>query len=165
MYTCRDRRQGKSRAGEDRAFSPLLIYMYIAARLRSSVTPAAAQLAQITAVNNLAQRRCLATAPETTAAAIQRLLGVMQEAAESCHDTFNPEIDANGHLIVDLGDKGTYSMQDDRGRLLLFSPVSGPCHYEFDAGNRWWSAPDDGHLLDEKLVREMMHITSVYLNL
>ena len=138
----------------------------IATRLRSSVTPAAAQLAaRLPAVSNLTQRRCLATAPETTAAAIQRLLGVMHEAAENCSDTFIPAIDENGHLVVDLGDKGMYSMQDDGGRLLLFSPVSGPCHYEFDAGNRWWSAPDDGHLLDEKLVREMMHITSVYLNL
>ena len=42
------------------------------------------------------------------------------------------------------------------GQLILFSPVSGPCYYAFDGGNRWWIDPNDGHLLDEKLVREMM---------
>jgi len=38
-------------------------------------------------------------------------------------------------------------------------------YYEYDPGNKWWSSPTDGHLMDELLVRELMHITSVYLNL
>ena len=55
---------------------------------------------------------------------------------------------------------------DNHGeRLLLFSPLSGPKYYSYDAANGWWSAPDDGHLLDELLVRELMHTTSVCLNL
>ena len=89
----------------------------------------------------------------------------MQDAAASCHDTFSPTLGEDGVLVVDLGSKGQYSIQAAGQQLLIFSPVSGPCYYTFDPGNRWWSDPNDGHLLDEKLVREMMHITSVYLNL
>ena len=113
----------------------------------------------------LARDFAASPADQTPQAAVERLHGVMLEAAESSPETFVATVDADGVLTVDLGDKGTYSMQAHDGRLLVFSPISGPCYYEFDAGNKWWSAPDDGHLLDEKLVREMMHITSVYLNL
>lgn len=75
-------------------------------------------------------------------------------------------MDAHGVLHLDLGDaKGHYSLQKHGKQLLLFSPLSGPKYYDYDAGNGWWVAPDDGHLLDELLVRELMHITSVYLNL
>lgn len=102
---------------------------------------------------------------ESPQAAVQRLLGVMEEAASGCSDTFQPSINGDGHLVVDLGSKGQYSMQAEGAKLLVFSPVSGPCYYQYDSANRWWSDPTDGHLLDEKLVREMMHITSVYLNL
>ena len=27
-------------------------------------------------------------------------------------------------------------------------------YYEYDPGNKWWSSPTDGHLMDELLVRE-----------
>lgn len=89
----------------------------------------------------------------------------MQEASEACHETFDPAVDESGMLVVDLGSKGQYSLQVHEQQLLLFSPVSGPAHYDYDVANAWWYDPSDGHLLDEKLVREMMHITSVYLNL
>ena len=114
-----------------------------------------------------AGRRRLTTAagPETPEAAIRRLHTVMLDAADSTHETFVPTVASDGILTVDLGDKGQYSFQEHNGQLMLFSPVSGPCCYTYDGGNRWWTDPNDGHLLDEKLVREMMHITSVYLNL
>ena len=73
---------------------------------------------------------------------------------------------SDGILTLDLGSaKGQYTFQEFNGQLLLFSPLSGPKYYTYDAGNRWWCAIDDGHLLDELLVRELMHVTSVYLNL
>ena len=112
--------------------------------------------------------RGLATSagPETPEVAIRRLHAVMLDAAGNTHETFTPTVGADGMLLtIDLGDKGQYSMQAHHGQLLLFSPVSGPCYYDFDGGNHWWKDPKDGHLLDEKLVREIMHITSVYLNL
>ena len=102
---------------------------------------------------------------ESPEAAIQRLYAVMKEASEGCHDTFNPTIDKSNVLVVDLGSKGQYSVQADEGELLMFSPISGPAHYVYDVMNAWWYHPSDGHLMDEKLVREMMHTTSVYLNL
>ena len=89
----------------------------------------------------------------------------MLEAAENTADTFECTIGDDGILVVDLGAKGQYSFQSHNGQLILFSPVSGPCYYSYESGNKWWIDPNDGHLLDEKLVREMMHITSVYLNL
>ena len=78
---------------------------------------------------------------------------------------FEPTLGDDGVLLLDLGPKGQYSLQAANGRLLLFSPLVGPKYYDYDPSNRWWYAPEDGHLLDELLVRELMHITSVYLNL
>ena len=89
----------------------------------------------------------------------------MLEAAESTHETMVPTVGEDGILVIDLGEKGQYSLQSYNGQLILFSPVSGPCYYSYDLGNKWWYDPNDGHLMDEKLVREMMHITAVYLNL
>ena len=57
----------------------------------------------------------------------------------------------DGVLLLDLGDKGQYSLQAEGEKLLLFSPLSGPIYYVYDPANRWWSAPTDGHLLDELL--------------
>ena len=34
-----------------------------------------------------------------------------------------------------------------------------------DPENKWWANPNDGHLMVELLVRELMHITSVYIDL
>ena len=109
--------------------------------------------------------------------------------------TFEPTLGDDGVLWLNLGDKGYYSLQaQPNGQLLLFSPITGvlaappawflergpgrlrgvsaggairagPMYYEYDPGNKWWSSPTDGHLMDELLVRELMHITSVYLNL
>ena len=99
------------------------------------------------------------------AVTIQRVHAVMLEAQEGCCDAFEPSI-TDGKLLLDLGEKGQYGLEEaSGGRLLLFSPISGPKYYVWDQSNRWWSSPDDGHLMDELLVRELMHITSVYLNL
>ena len=89
----------------------------------------------------------------------------MQDAKEACADTFVPSLGEDGKLALDLGDKGWYSLEEVGGQLLLFSPVSGPKYYDYDAANGWWSNPQDGHLLVELLVRELMHSTSVYINL
>jgi frataxin-like iron-binding protein CyaY len=91
---------------------------------------------------------------------------VMMDAREGCSDTFEPALQDDDMLLLDLGSKGQYSLQPAANdQLLLFSPLSGPKYYHYDVDNRWWCAVDDGHLLDELLVRELMHITSVYLNL
>ena len=105
------------------------------------------------------------SAAETPQAAVTRYAKVMLEAAESTHETMVPTVGDDGILVIDLGEKGQYSLQSYNGQLILFSPVSGPCYYSYDLGNKWWYDPNDGHLMDEKLVREMMHITAVYLNL
>jgi frataxin-like iron-binding protein CyaY len=102
---------------------------------------------------------------ETPSECINRVYGVMVDAREGCSDTFEPTLGDDGVLVLDLGDKGQYSLQPEGTRLLLFSALSGPKYYAFDSGNRWWAAEDDGHLLDELLVRELMHVTSVCLNL
>ena len=101
-------------------------------------------------------------APET---AIKRIQAAFVDAGSSCAERFEASLGEDGILLLDLGDKGQYSLQAQGERLLLFSPISGPKYYSYDAGNGWWSAPDDGHLLEELLVRELMHTTSVYLNL
>ena len=69
--------------------------------------------------------------------------------------------------MLDLGPKGQYSLSQVAGQqqIMLFSPISGPQMYRFDADNGWWANELDGHLLNDLLVREIMHITSVYLNL
>lgn len=89
-----------------------------------------------------------------------------EDAATSCSDTFKPSLsESGGMLSLDLGDKGQYSLQLDGEGLLLFSPVIGPKRYIYDPANDWWANPDDGHQLIELLVRELMHSTSVYINL
>ena len=94
------------------------------------------------------------------------MLGVMLEAREGCFETFEPSLGDDGVLTLDLGDKGQYSLQAmGADQLLLFSPVVGPKYYSYDPANRWWCSAEDGHLLDELLVRELMHSTSVYLAL
>ncbi len=98
--------------------------------------------------------------------AIRTIFGALEEAASTCSDDFEVRLDADGTLTLDLGGKGMYSLQQvDGGRLYLFSPVSGPLYYGFDAENCWWSNPDDGHLLVELLVRELMHTTGCFINL
>ena len=42
---------------------------------------------------------------------------------------------------------------------------TGPLYYDYDPENKWWKNPIDGHLMVELLVRELMHSTSVYINL
>ena len=78
---------------------------------------------------------------------------------------FEPSINDEGVLTLDLGCKGQYSLQVEGDRLLLFSAVSGPRYYSYDESNDWWYNADDGHLLVELLVRELMHSTSVCINL
>lgn len=88
-----------------------------------------------------------------------------EDARDATSDTFEPKIGDDGVLWLNLGDKGWYSLQEYNGQLMMFSPISGPQYYDYDTVNRWWSSPADGHLLVELLVRELMHITSVYINL
>ena len=145
--------------------------------LRRGVAPAAAAsaaTASITAATTASafvRRRHLASAatpppPETPAACIARVHAVMLDGQAACFDTFEPSIGDDGILLLDLGEKGQYSLQPhEHDKLMLFSPLVGPKIYSFDESNRWWSAVDDGHLMDELLVRELMHITSVCLNL
>eukprot|EP00966_Prymnesium_polylepis_P308414 7127283-Prymnesium_polylepis.1 len=83
----------------------------------------------------------------------------------ACSDTFEPSLGEDGVLVLDLGAKGQYSLQVAGQQLLLFSPITGPVYYNYDAENEWWSNANDGHLMVELLVRELMHITSVYINL
>ena len=84
----------------------------------------------------------------------------------SAKDVFNPTLGDDGVLWLDLGEKGYYSLQaQPDGQLLLFSPITGPLYYAHDPENKWWANPNDGHLMVELLVRELMHITSVYIDL
>ena len=112
------------------------------------------------------QRGLSSTASDAVATEIRRLQSALLDAQSGTPERFEPSIGDDGILLLDLGpEKGTYSFQELNGQLLLYSPLSGPKYYTYDADNRWWSAIDDGHLLDELLVRELMHITSVCLNL
>ena len=118
---------------------------------------------------------CTATVPpanaEVAKAEVARILaaftvGQATLAEISAKDTFNPTIGDDGVLWLDLGDKGYYSLQaQPDGQLLLFSPITGPLYYTHDPENKWWANPNDGHLMVELLVRELMHITSVYIDL
>jgi hypothetical protein len=113
-------------------------------------------------------RRALTTEATLSAAGkeVQRVFKAMSDAKETCSDHFEPSLDAGGKLLLDLGKKGQYSLEVAPGdKLLLFSPITGPKYYKYDPQNRWWAAVDDGHLLEEILVRELMHITSVCLNM
>lgn len=105
-----------------------------------------------------ASRRLSSSAASgTPEAAIARIHAAFIESGDACNDTFKPSLGEDGILLLDLGDKGQYSLQAaDGGQLLLFSALSGPKYYTFDAGNGWWVAKDDGHVLDELLVRELM---------
>ena len=89
----------------------------------------------------------------------------LNDAKDACSDTFEPTLGADGVLWLSLGSRGYYSLQEHNGQLLLFSPITGPLYYEYDKENEWWKSPTDGHLLHDLLVRELMHLTSVCLNL
>ena len=81
-------------------------------------------------------------------------------------ETFEPSLDADGKILLELGEKGQYGLEAlPDGRVLLFSPLIGPRYYDWDAENEWFYDKADGHLLVELLVRELMHITSVCVNL
>ena len=97
---------------------------------------------------------------------IARIHGAFEAGRDACSDTFEPQLNDDGSLVLDLGEKGQYGLQlAPNGQLLLFSPLTGPVHYEYDPENDWWRSPHDGHLMVELLVRELMHITSVYIDL
>ena len=84
---------------------------------------------------------------EDAAEAVSRVMKVMLEARDGCSDTFDPTLQDDGMLLLDLGSKGQYSLQPAaNNQLLLFSPLSGPKYYHYDVENRWWCAIDDGHL-------------------
>jgi len=89
----------------------------------------------------------------------------LEDGRGATSETFEPRMTDDGILELNLGEKGFYSLSKADDRLLLFSPTSGPKYYVFDAENDWWVSPDDGHLLVEILVRELMHTTSVCINL
>lgn len=96
---------------------------------------------------------------------IKKIQMALEDAREGTADTFEPYMNDEGVLVLDLGSKGQYSLQLEGERLLLFSATSGPRYYVYDADNDWWHNPDDGHLLVELLVRELMHTTSACINL
>lgn len=96
---------------------------------------------------------------------MKKIQSALEDARDSTSETFDPHMNADGVLVLDLGPKGQYSLQVEGETLLLFSAASGPRYYVYDADNDWWRNPDDGHLLVELLVRELMHSTSVYINL
>lgn len=98
--------------------------------------------------------------------AITTILAALEDGKVGCSDTFEPALGADGKLVLDLGSKGSYSLEAAAGgQLLLFSPVAGPKYYDYDEGEAMWRSPEDGHLMVELLVRELMHSTSVCINL
>lgn len=114
------------------------------------------------------QLRTLSAVASVPAAAtrwIKKIQMALEDAREGTADTFEPYMNDEGVLVLDLGSKGQYSLQLEGERLLLFSATSGPRYYVYDADNDWWHNPDDGHLLVELLVRELMHTTSACINL
>ena len=116
----------------------------------------------------LLQRRAFLmsdTGPPAADKEVSRIYAAMKDAQETCSDHFEPTMDSDGKLLLDLGGKGQYSLEAAGDQLLLFSPITGPIYYKYDDAARWWVAVSDGHLLEELLVRELMHITSVCLNL
>jgi len=101
-----------------------------------------------------------------TQSMIRTVLAALEDGRGATSETFVPQLNERGGLELDLGDKGWYTLEAaEGGLLLLFSPLSGPKYYEYDEGNDWWVNREDGHLLAELLVRELMHITSVCVNL
>ena len=59
-------------------------------------------------------------------AEVARILACFEEAKESCGDTFEPTLNDDGVLWLNLGEKGYYSLQaQPDGQLLLFSPITG----------------------------------------
>jgi frataxin-like iron-binding protein CyaY len=85
-------------------------------------------------------------------------------APHATTETFEPTLDERGVLSLECT-AGTYSLEATEGRILLFSPISGPKYYEWDAENAWWYHAADGHQLVELLVREIMHTTGACVNL
>ena len=75
--------------------------------------------------------RCarLSTSPPSPARAeVSRILRALEEAKDSCHGTFEPTLGDDGVLSLNLGEKGWYSLQEQDGQLLLFSPITGAYH-------------------------------------
>lgn len=96
---------------------------------------------------------------------VSTIYAALLDSKEATRDTFDPTMQG-AQLVLHLGEKGQYSLEPTPdGRLCLFSPVSGPRWYEYDKDNAWFANKQDGHLLIELLVRELMHSTSVYVNL
>jgi hypothetical protein len=61
---------------------------------------------------------------------------------------------------------GSLGTNSRKANLLLFSPVSGRSfRYEFDAESEWWRCTEDGHLLQEFFVREIMRVCEGFPNL
>ena len=115
-------------------------------------------------------RQLASAAPDGEAGrTLQQIMGALEEAksAIGTSEVFEPSMQPDGTLLLELGPKGQFSLQalDGGAQLLFFSPISGPKYYEWDSENLWWHSTQDGHQLVEIMVRELMHITSVYINL
>jgi len=105
------------------------------------------------------------TTRSKAALCIQEVYTALEDGKSASAEPFDPQLN-DGKLLLDLGPKGQYSLEETAdGRLCLFSPISGPRYYDFDQENGWWSNRQDGHLLYELFVREIMHITAVCVNL
>jgi len=125
-------------------------------------------LVSVRAVAHTTQRRFSSHSAATPAAAhrwIKKIHKALEEARDATQETFSPSLTDESYLLLDLGAKGQYSLQVEGEQLLLFSAASGPRYYVYDAENDWWYNKEDGHLLIELLVRELMYSTSVYINL
>lgn len=148
-----------ARANVARPLAPMRAYV---------ARPLTSMMATRRAASQWRQARCHATTTTTTTAARRELVKIhaaLDNARGATRERFEPSVDEKGVLLLDLGAKGQYSLQVEGERLLLFSAYSGPRYYVYDAENEWWASPDDGHLLIELLVRELMHSVNVYINL
>ena len=106
----------------------------------------------------------LSAAEAAAARTIAEVARAFEDARDATTETFEPTLDERGVLSLECT-AGTYSLEATDGRILLFSPISGPKYYEWDAENAWWYHAADGHQLVELLVREIMHTTGACVNL
>ena len=106
----------------------------------------------------------LSAAEAAAARTIAEVARAFEDARDATTETFEPTLDERGVLSLECT-AGTYSLEATEGRILLFSPISGPKYYEWDAENAWWYHAADGHQLVELLVREIMHTTGACVNL
>jgi hypothetical protein len=61
---------------------------------------------------------------------------------------------------------GALDAKSEHAVVTVFSPVSGRSFkYEYDSDNDWWKCREDGHLLQEFFVREIIKVCQGFPNL